>query len=551
MKFATFDLETEGIGGDIIVIGAAYSATDGRAFGKDFSALLRASFDEEVDVLYAHFGGKFDFLYLLDFIFREVEYGIVNGSLFDSHGRIIAFEIADSFDRRIQFRDSFSLLPLGLNKLSNSLLGETKLIEDIENWQEYSYEQIEQYAIDDCIKLYKILELVASHFMTDRLSLTLGSQALSILMEMYNIDTLPFEKPNRAIYNFELSGNFGGHVDVYKRYASPVIEYDINSAYPYAAIQTGCCEGKGVLVSDRTAGTAGVYLVTAHINFFNPPLPKRLKHKGTKKLIFANGKTKFFVTDIFIDRYPHLIEKIHSGIEYAVDKSFFVEYMSHWYAYRNKGAAHNLVGKLLMNNLIGKFSIKRVRDSMMIGDGADIYYDVEKRIGKKKKTIDFWYSCPAVNSRITEFTRLQLFEYQNEIGHDHIVYSDTDSIYADVDLDGYHSKELGALKKEKSYERGYFLAPKLYGCFSDDGDRKIAAKGMFGREAVGESEIMNAYRHGVGINVSKISMSSWKMSAKTHQDFARAVTAKRTLKKFELKRSVLADLINTKPLIIS
>lgn len=544
IKYATADIETYGLGGEVTVIACAYSAADARIY-RNWSEFVIELFERKITTVFFHYGGKYDMLYLLDWFFKtgskELNLFVHANSFYETAGRIIAFRIGNKSGNSVQFRDSYALLPMALEKLSSALLGGERKMLDASRITEYSQREIDEYCVDDALKLYRIIKIAAEHFGSFP-RLTLASQALALYVRDFG--ELKFQPPDRKLYAFIRCGCYGGHVDVYKRYAEPVFQYDISSCYPYAACRVGGVKGEPRFVTKRNAGKAGLYLVVAESKGYNPFIAYQVRGK----LYFPVGIGEYYVTDVLLDRYPELVKKIICGVEYEKDEIAFRKYMMMWYEYRSRNKACNLIGKLLMNNLIGKFAIKRERHTTVLGAKCDVYYDVEKKLGIRKNFVDFAYSNPLITARITEFARLLLAGYQREaVEKGALVYSDTDSVYSDKPLLASENKALGALMFESKYERGYFLSAKLYGCFNDNGGKKIVGKGVLDLNALSEKHFESGLKAGIGIESSKIKLDSWKMLARRGSDFVRAIHAKKILKNFELKRRVLPDGINTKP----
>lgn len=565
MIIAAGDIETKGLGGEVLCVSVAYSRNTVKTY-YSVRQFLKSLFETITETIYFHFGGKYDFLYILQWLLREgvtCGYSIMPNSFFEIHGRIICFTVCKGH-RRIRFRDSYALLPASLEKLGMSLCGRGKIAsgKDIEKM---SMKEIEEYCEADALLLYDVMIAAMSHFGTVDLKLTLASQALDSLVAISG--SLPFTTPPRSIYSFEKQGNFGGHVDVYRRYSSPIYSYDIKSCYPYSAAEVGCPKGEFSLTYGKRVRKCGTYIVEYNISEHAPFIPTFgiLKGGGGNKLFFPNGKFRGFATDIVLDYFPEVVNKILVGIEYDKEEDYFKPYMKKWYEYRSQGKAQDLIGKLLMNNAIGKFGISREREMLVIGaEDADAYYDLELLIGKKKQVVDFHYSCPTANSRVTEYGRLLLHHYQKMAGED-LCYSDTDSVKTSKPLHFEKKDALGELSYEGKHDRFYALAPKLYGMFND-GDSSsdvIHAKGALKIKVEGDADVIwnaeseqrekgikeddfkNALFSGGEIMTRANTLNSWKVAARTHADLVRASIKERVMSNFILKRKLLANGIDT------
>lgn len=575
MIYACGDIETKGLGGELICISIAYNRKSVATF-KTMSSFFKTLMQTVTDTVFFHYGGKYDFLYIVDWLLRtgiSEGYELVANSFFEVQGRIISFKVKKG-NKTVGFRDSYALLPTSLNSLGLSLVGRGKIASGA-SIGEMTEKQIREYCEDDAVLLYNCIGVAMNHFGTANLRLTLASQALEDLLN--RCGALPFIKPSRAVYEFEKAANFGGHVDVYAKYCSPVYCYDISSCYPYSAMQVGCPTGKGNVVFKRTNGKVGTYLAVIKEDSYNPAIPVQARRgaDSSDKLYFPVGTYRAYITDVYAEMYPDRVHRIICGVEYeGRDDNYFRDYMVHWYKYRSGGEAHSLIGKLLMNNLLGKFAISRDREQLVIGvDEVDLYIDVELKIGKVKKFIDFDYSCPTANSRVTEFGRLLLASYQNRAGSE-LAYSDTDSIKCSKPIES-GKKELGELVYEGKYDRGYFLAPKLYGTFDkldakpDESKFQIHAKGALRikevsdadvewnlkaeerEKGITEADLYAALHEGVGIETRAHGLHSWKLAARSKTEFVQAVFKKRVMENFSIKRKLLANGIETVPFHIA
>lgn len=85
----------------------------------------------------------------------------------------------------------------------------------------------------------------------------------------------------------------------------------------------------------------------------------------------------------------------------------------------------------------------------------------------------------AVASAITAYARIHMSQFKNNLDYK-LFYSDTDSIYINKPLDNSYISNtiLGKLKLENIITKGIFLAPKVYGLQTEDGQTIIKAKGL-------------------------------------------------------------------------
>lgn len=544
MYFSTADIETFGLGGALRVI-CYYDGARSYSF-KDFRSFIdHLAANRTIDYCYFHFGGGYDFLYLIEFMMKNksLGYKLVAEKFFEVHGKIISFQM-EVMGRIIEFRDSYSLLPMSLDKLGKSLTGRGKSGKG-EEAEYMSDAEVEEYCVNDCVLLYDVLVETMKHI-GGFPKITIASESMRQLLKFRGEKDFPFEKPNKYIYEHMQMGNFGGHVDVYKRYCSPVYCGDIASCYPYAAIKAGCPTGKARLTQKRNAGKAGLYYARIKLDSWNPCLPVQ-----RDKLYFPTGEGYYWITDIFYDKFPELVKGIFWGVEYDIDQDYFKGYMEKWFSYRQLNPASSLIGKQFMNNLIGKFAIKRLRRSYAIGESENFigYVNLDLKLGIETKELEYCpYSNPLVNSRVTEYGRIHLMNMQNRAGGS-LAYSDTDSVKAGSKFDVEREKFLGGLIDEGVWDEGIFLAPKLYGLFNKNGEKHVVGKGIFSEQAekLTREDFYQALQNGVGLSVKQIKLESWKIRARSTFEIVKAFEMKRILKNFEIKRLILGNKNDTIP----
>jgi Vibrio phage DNA polymerase len=183
----------------------------------DFLKTLRRPY-----LIYAHNGGKFDFLFLLD----HIEQG-----MHIQNGRIVRCHIGVH-----QLRDSYSILPIPLSEFKGK--HEKKKFEDQEEKRKFyqskfnrqdrlsNKTEIVDYLRDDCTTLYEGVSRFREEF-GDKL--TIGSTSMSQLKKLHPFATSgqTYDRQFRPYY-------FGGRNEVFR---SGILHgdykvYDVNSMYP-------------------------------------------------------------------------------------------------------------------------------------------------------------------------------------------------------------------------------------------------------------------------------------------------------------------------------
>ena len=337
--------------------------------------------------------------------------------------------------------------------------------------------------------------------------------ALRCYQQVFQDDWLT-QSPNEIIKN-ERDAYKGGRTEVFKKMFktngnSKLYYYDINSAHPASMIKPMPYK----------------YIKTEPFNNDKLKYDDLVDSNNYLASIKYIGKDKNFIPNILIRSKGHIIacensdyayhwgielkEAIKNGCEITVkscdmyeSKELFSNFSNYFYNERLKvkktNAAKSQFFKLLLNSLYGKFGQKLFTKRILLNNcnemyqmlGDDKYLCGLSEIGNKilveyeeadreKKSIG---NLVRFSSYISACTRCKLSEVMRDIGHEHIYYCDTDSIFtdkkpSDIFLD---NEKIGYLKLETGehlIDIAYFLAPKSYCYALDNGKIKNASKGV-------------------------------------------------------------------------
>jgi len=183
---------------------------------------------------YAHNGGKFDYMFLMEFVEDIQSVKIING-------RISTFKIG-----KATFYDSYNVLPVALKELQKDDFDYTKLKKSARHLHT---EEIEAYLKSDCVYLHKYLTELFGKY--DK-KLTLASSAMSEFEKV--VEEMP--KSDSTYHDKYKEYYFGGRVTHFELGVIEAKEneeikiYDINSAYPTAMRYQhpyGTKEGRDIL----------------------------------------------------------------------------------------------------------------------------------------------------------------------------------------------------------------------------------------------------------------------------------------------------------------
>jgi DNA polymerase type B, organellar and viral len=470
-------------------------------------------------ILYAHNGGKFDFMYLLPFI-HQTKAQIING------------RIVSMFLGRCELRDSFSIIPEPLRNFGDKREIDYSHLE-LAVRDQYK-EEIHEYLYYDCKILYDACKAYRLMAGTKK---TIASNALAYSKKL-GIDpgktNSHFDKNFRHFY-------YGGRTECFAPGTHHNIKIlDIHSAYPFAMSHN---HANARTLDDFDRGERLEDLSTEQIQrafikiecFSHGAFPKRISG--------PNGGLSF----------PHEYDEYSiTGWEYLVAKEFglfdhekiisvrtcqktinFSDYVEHWYA---KKAATNkktdpinyTIAKIMMNSLYGKLAqnICKYYDYKIEQGGTAIcefepsldpaicklcglgdkdhgwelatefgHHEIHRRSSLYKYKLKYgqeWearslFNNVATGASVTGFTRAHLLRAICTVGMENIIYCDTDSIICknNTDISGLCVGEgLGEWEiEDQCAPIGHFAGKKLYGIRTSQFDKagkpvfKIASKG--------------------------------------------------------------------------
>lgn len=315
----------------------------------------------------------------------------------------------------------------------------------------------------------------------------------------------------------------GGAVDVYiphnKTDNKQLFSYDVNSLYPYTMNEFNMPVGKPITFDGDIRKVE-----PDAFGFFNCEItsPDYLEHP----IIQSRIKTNFGIRTIaglgtwfgwiFSKEMDNAIKygyqfKILKGYQFN-ESNIFKNYINALYNLRlqyPKGNPMNLIAKLLMNSLYGKFGMKdeitsfkilnntTPVDKANISDILDLYNnniidiieldnytlilikDIADMSYNEKD--DIWSGTEvniSIASAITSYSRIHMSQFKNNPDFK-LYYSDTDSITINKPLhDSMIGSALGLMKLENVINKAVFLAPKVYALITNDGKEIVKVKGL-------------------------------------------------------------------------
>ena len=497
-RLIAVDCETDPFLEDRIPMPFIWGAYDGKKYYIFHSTTEFVEWISAIDCYaYAHNGGKFDFMYLLEFI-TQTRAKIING------------RFAEMKLGRATLRDSFSIIPVPLGQIHKDKI-DYALMEK-HNRQKHMPEIISYLKTDVRV----LFDLVSQFRKVAGGALTIASNALK------NAKTQGVN-PGRTNKRFDDEMRefyFGGRTECFKPGTHENIGVvDIVSSYPKAMMQDHATGSERITTRQSDALDHMSYddINRAFIEIechSKGAFPKRAKDGG---LHFPHTFDVFKVTGWEYNcalKHNLISETKIISVTSFIDKINFAPYIKKWFEFKK---SHNkdtdpinyTIGKIMMNSLYGKlaqnplkyYDYKICEGSIPCDDddGWEIYSEFNnKRVHRREALWNYvnkygadWVKRPlfynvASGASVTGYARAALLDAFHIVGMDNVIYCDTDSI----SLTGKTWKKLsmgnklGQWEFEGEAEIGHFAGKKLYGMKMKEKDKKtgkqklkIACKG--------------------------------------------------------------------------
>jgi hypothetical protein len=493
--------------------------------GKDFIAFKRlpkflgflfAEHERLPKRIFAHFGGKFDFLFILQTAFllhREIEVQ----NLIPRGSGLLSFDLVKKVrgvEVRYTFTDSAALLPFGLEKLTSSFEVEHKKLKWDHSKTKKVTRKLLAYLRHDCQGLYQVLEKYAEWDLIQEAGakLTMASQALQVFR-------LFIKKPIANLGDeedaFVRKSYVGGRTEIfrplhlsekflqgqpnidgllkrtYPSASKPLHCYDVNSLYPFSMLGEFPNFPQN-FTRHYFPHRMGFYDVTVEVpEMWIPPLGTVAKIGKSEKFIFPTGIFRGTWSTLELEYARTLgvkILKVHRGLLFHSGGEIFRPYIEKLYAMRleaqaKKDPVGDVLTKLLMNSLYGRMGLNRERENLVLmptpGKESELYSQIETPDGvvqlfKEGKFLEDSFSNVAIAAWVTSRSRVHMHKIYMSCGKD-LYYTDTDSLFTTREIPT--GNQLGQLKLEYSREAACFLLPKTYITESDD-LKKVVMKGF-------------------------------------------------------------------------
>jgi hypothetical protein len=414
--------------------------------------------------IYAHNGGKFDFLFFIEHLTGKIR--IVNGRILEAQIGIHTL------------RDSYSILPIALSKLGAGKKEIDYALMEKEV-REKNKAEILIYLEADCIALHKVVVAFLDQFGD---ILTVGSAAMREFKKFHKFETV-----SRAFDQFHRNYYFGGRCQCFETGVidMPIKVFDINSAYPDAMDKIAHPIGNESEI--LTSITPNTFFVCWEGENFNA-VPVREK----AGLNFSRSEGIFWSTihefNAALDCNMIRPKKIKHTVNFQ-KFMVFSDFVQYFYQARKIAQASGnsfleIFYKLILNSAYGKFAQdpEDYVDSIILpwGEIPGEEYHMEFRHDRyaiwSKPATSFARFNVATAASITGAVRATLL--RGIANSTRPLYCDTDSIFC-TDMTGVKDdKILGAWKEEKAGTQIAIAGKKLYALMDGDTCIKKASKGV-------------------------------------------------------------------------
>lgn len=461
--------------------------------------------DFEHNLLFAHFGGKYDFNFILKEFFFQPDVYFIHKMIPRGSG-LLCFSVSkierseerpaheddligktdDGFylvkGRTIEFRDSSAMLPFGLASLTENFGVEHKKQEiDYDKIVSITPELLEYLRFDnwglyECLWRYfnwPIIREAGS-------ATTMASQALRVFRTFLNREISALRP---SVDSFVRSSYFGGRTEIFKPFYQQHTDesmlrcYDVNSLYPFVMKEHDYPGRFKYETQFYMEDEIGFYDVEVEVpEMYVPPLGVRFEGMEDR-LIFPTGEFRGVWSTMELNYAMTLgvkIRKVYRGMVFENIGRIFTSYIDHLYEIRKnspKESVDNVICKLLMNSLYGRFGLNLLREMLVFDRGQlgvtphmEIPLDSTGReiirLAKQEVHLETSFTNVAIAAWVTSAARTHMHKLYMRAPED-LYYTDTDSLFSTFKYPR-NDNDLGELKQEYKSKLAAFILPKTY-----------------------------------------------------------------------------------------
>lgn len=462
--------------------------------------ILKHSRQKE-EIIYAHNGGKYDNIFMKSMKNMKIKSCIkVAGSV-----KQIKIKYKTII---IDFRDSYSLIPLSLKKAGESYKVKEKLDFDIKNKDKDFFDSTNEwipYMQQDTVTLSEVLIKHKQVLKTENINILdyLGAPGIAWATLLSNCIYLADQYIPKNLYTqkFFRDACYGGKITHYKRYFNKKIHnseglicLDANSLYP-AAMKVGIYpHGRWKITQNPKDVVDKLYIARAKITY-NQRYPL-IPHREGNKVIYRAGEFEGVYTSVDIDeaRNDGAVVEIMESIYWNESAQIFKDVIDDLYGKRcilkKKEDAGEHIYKITLNSAYGKFlekidtRIDYKNEDIKIVNYGEIMAKVKLPNGQYEiqiKNLNDIVSKPTfIGAFILSYSKKIMNNAFRKIGPENIWYGDTDSIYTTIESiqNIEMTDELGGFKNDYGQgvliEEAYFIDTKKYSLrFNDKSEDKF------------------------------------------------------------------------------
>ena len=433
--------------------------------------------------------------------------------------------------------------------IDDLMVGEEQIVK---NWN--TKDETIKYLESDLKSLYEIMKIFMGHIRTYygvevKDYYTISSLAMAIYLKKFYKNNIPLIN-KKSVYSDIKGSYYGGIVEVYIPHGKDLYDYDVNSLYPFAALNPmpglNCTYVSkiGKNIENCIESLFGFYYCEIQTtDDYLGLIPTKFSEKsiynpiGFIKGWYFSEELKFAYEEGYI---------IHILYGYNFDKSYgvFTKYVENFYSIK-ANATHTVeknIAKLFLNSLIGRFGmnldrsitklvsyeeyqeilqtrkivgdVKYINDKLLVTYEASIspdisedhevdYKETQLNLLKNSNAKDVFAQenlksvSVAISSAVTAYAIIFMNKVKLNIirSGGKIYYSDTDSIVTDKPLSSdLVGNEIGKFKLMHNIKEAYFLGNKTY-CIEDKDNKTIIKFNNALSESVRKEDFKKAY-HG-------------------------------------------------------
>lgn len=425
-------------------------------------------------------------------------------------------------------------------------------------------------------------------------NLTISGLAIRIFLKSFYKGNIP-AITRASMYTDLKRSYYGGITEVYKPVGHNLYYYDVNSLYPYVALQDMpglTCNKVNYYKNKSIDDLFGFFYcsIETPLDGYFGSLPVR----DSSAISFPLGKWKgwYFSEELkFAQENGYRINVIR-GYSFSREKGVFDNYINKIYQIKSNALnkTQRGIAKSLLNNLLGRFAIALDKDISVIvnyktfremltmkkitsyksitndkilvnytprldkdiikSHGLDMIKILSKHKDEEIQSLNV--SSIAISAAVNAYARIHISKLKLDILRNgaKIYYSDTDSIITDKVLDkNLVGTGIGKLKLEHVIDKGIFITGKVYCLWNNKGDFISRAKGVKSNSVSYFDYVKLVNDNNINTAVKSESIIDWNKGDVKITDKLVNINSSSFNKRSKIKTN--GKWVDTKPLIIN